>query len=71
MQPVTEDNITELAAECRFRDCNHENEPGCAVLAAVEEGRISPVRLQSYRTLIEETRRNARLSERQRWTRRR
>ena len=43
--------IQELAATCRFRDCTHESEPGCAVLAAEEEGRLSPERLASYRKL--------------------
>ncbi|MGI8606190.1 MAG: ribosome small subunit-dependent GTPase A [Gaiellaceae bacterium] len=43
--------ITELAAECRFNDCAHESEPGCAVLAAVESGRLDPERLASYRKL--------------------
>jgi ribosome biogenesis GTPase / thiamine phosphate phosphatase len=37
--------IDELAPACHFRDCRHENEPGCAVLAAVEAGNISGERL--------------------------
>lgn len=43
--------IEALAAGCRFRDCRHESEPGCAVLAAVEEGGVEPERLASYRKL--------------------
>jgi ribosome biogenesis GTPase len=43
--------IDELAAECRFRDCSHESEPGCAVLAALEQGRLSPERVASFRKL--------------------
>lgn len=43
--------ITELAAECRFNDCAHESEPGCAVLAAVKSGTLDPERLASYRKL--------------------
>jgi ribosome biogenesis GTPase len=43
--------IEELSAECRFRDCSHSSEPGCAVLAAMEEGRLDPDRLASYRKL--------------------
>lgn len=43
--------IEELSAECRFRDCSHSSEPGCSVLAAVEEGRLAPDRLASYRKL--------------------
>jgi ribosome biogenesis GTPase / thiamine phosphate phosphatase len=36
------------AESCRFRDCTHTREPGCAVRAAAEEGRISPLRYASY-----------------------
>jgi ribosome biogenesis GTPase len=43
--------IDALAAECRFRDCSHETEPGCAVLDAAEGGRLDPARLASYRKL--------------------
>jgi ribosome biogenesis GTPase len=43
--------IDEISADCRFRDCSHSSEPGCAVLAAVEEGRLDPDRLASYRKL--------------------
>jgi ribosome biogenesis GTPase / thiamine phosphate phosphatase len=43
--------ITELAAECRFRDCAHESEPGCAVLAALDEGTLEDRRLASWRKL--------------------
>ena len=43
--------IDELSAECRFRDCSHESEPGCAVLAAVEAGGLDPSRLASFRKL--------------------
>ena len=35
-------DVTELAANCRFRDCRHVSEPGCAVRAAVKRGEISP-----------------------------
>lgn len=37
---------------CRFRDCRHQSEPGCALLAAVEQGRIPAQRLASYRHII-------------------
>ncbi|MGM0668991.1 MAG: ribosome small subunit-dependent GTPase A, partial [Gemmatimonadota bacterium] len=40
-----------LSGECRFRDCSQSSEPGCAVLAAVDEGRLDPGRLASYRKL--------------------
>jgi len=36
---------------CKFRDCRHEREPGCALLAAVESGAVSAVRLDSYRRI--------------------
>lgn len=41
-------------ARCRFRNCRHESEPGCALLEALETGEISPARLQSYRQIIAE-----------------
>ncbi len=43
--------IDELARECRFRNCRHESEPGCAVLAAVESGELDSDRLASFRKL--------------------
>lgn len=43
-----------LFAACRFGDCRHEGEPGCAVAAALEDGRLEPGRLESYRKLKRE-----------------
>jgi ribosome biogenesis GTPase len=43
------EDIDTLAAECRFRDCAHAREPGCAVLAAVDDGRLELDRLRSWR----------------------
>ncbi len=43
--------IDELAAQCRFGDCAHESEPGCAVLEAIESGALGQERLDSYRKL--------------------
>jgi ribosome biogenesis GTPase len=40
--------IEALAAGCRFRDCRHETEPGCAVRAAVEDGTLDPGRWEGY-----------------------
>jgi ribosome biogenesis GTPase len=40
--------IDELAADCRFSDCRHESEPGCAVREAVQEGRVTHDRYLSY-----------------------
>jgi len=50
------DDVERLAADCRFRDCRHESEVGCAVLAAVDEGTLSRSRLRSYRDLRKEQR---------------
>ena len=47
-------DILEHAAGCRFSDCRHEQEPGCAVLAAVKDGTLSSVRLESYHRLMRE-----------------
>ncbi|WP_089104567.1 ribosome small subunit-dependent GTPase A [Streptomyces hyaluromycini] len=46
--------IEELAEECRFSDCGHESEPGCAVRSAVEAGELPVRRLESYRKLMRE-----------------
>lgn len=46
--------IAPLVADCRFADCTHRNEPGCAVRLALQEGRISHSRYQSYVSLREE-----------------
>lgn len=47
-------DIETLAAQCRFRDCTHEREPGCAVQAAIADGTLDPQRLVSYRKLQRE-----------------
>ena len=44
--------ITKYAEECRFPDCAHREEPGCAVTKALEKGLISPLRYESYISLI-------------------
>ena len=44
-------DIAALAAGCRFRDCDHLLEPGCAVRAAVNDGRLAVRRLESWRSL--------------------
>jgi ribosome biogenesis GTPase len=48
------EDVEELAAECRFNDCRHETEPGCAVRAAIADGRLPEGRLESYRKLQRE-----------------
>jgi ribosome biogenesis GTPase len=52
-------DIEELADACRFRDCEHGDEPGCAVRQAIEEGILAADRFANYLTLREETRRLA------------
>lgn len=47
--------IFELALHCRFRDCTHANEPGCAVLEAVDDGRISADHFESFVQLTKES----------------
>ncbi len=48
------EDVVGLAAECRFRDCRHRTEPGCAVRAALERGALDPARLESWRKLQRE-----------------
>ena len=50
------DDISALAAMCKFRDCTHESEPGCAVLSAIETGELGESRFQSYKKLQREIR---------------
>ena len=47
-------DVAAFAETCRFRDCVHESEPGCAVLAAVASGKLPAERLASYRKLLKE-----------------
>jgi ribosome biogenesis GTPase len=49
-------DIEELSGQCRFNDCNHENEPGCAVKNALETGALTSARWQSYLKLKKEIR---------------
>lgn len=48
-------DIHELARACRFADCSHAQEPGCAVCAAIEDGSLSEARYQGYLKLRKET----------------
>jgi ribosome biogenesis GTPase len=50
------DDLEQLAAECRFRDCAHHEEPGCAVRAAIEAGDLPPERLEQWLKLQREQR---------------
>lgn len=47
-------DLDAAAASCRFRDCTHRDEPGCAVAAAVAAGNLPPERLASYHKLVRE-----------------
>jgi ribosome biogenesis GTPase len=67
-------DVEALAGSCRFADCRHAGEPGCAVAAAAEAGNLGDDRLQSYRKLQKELRHLAlrqdergRREEKQRW----
>jgi ribosome biogenesis GTPase len=45
------DDITAIAVDCRFRDCTHSGEPGCAVAVALERGQVDPERWVSFQKL--------------------
>jgi ribosome biogenesis GTPase / thiamine phosphate phosphatase len=69
-------DIEELALGCRFSDCAHDTEPGCAIKSALADGRLDAGRLHSYRKLLRElrsieVRSSARLQieERKKWKR--
>jgi ribosome biogenesis GTPase / thiamine phosphate phosphatase len=51
---ITFDEIETLASGCHFRDCRHQNEPGCAVRAAVQAGKLAPDRLEGMNKLQKE-----------------
>lgn len=53
------DDMVALASRCRFRDCKHETEPGCAVQKAVERGEIDASRLARWSKLVAEERFNS------------
>jgi len=57
------DEISELAAGCRYRDCSHNGEAGCAVAAALESGELAAGRWESYRKLRAEASRHETLSD--------
>ena len=51
--------IVELATHCKFLDCKHDDEPGCAVRATIEAGTLDERRLTSYQKLMREQAFNA------------
>jgi ribosome biogenesis GTPase len=55
--------------KCRFSDCKHEREPGCAIKAAIASAELDPVRWESYRNLkAEAVDRNEMLRRKQEWS---
>ena len=68
------EDIETLALECRFRDCQHKSEPGCAVKQAIDDGRLESARFNNYLKLKKELKylavrkdQRARLDEKARW----
>lgn len=49
------DDVAAVAARCKFRDCTHTVEPGCAVRAALADGSLDPARWQSYQRMLRAT----------------
>lgn len=47
-------DIIALAENCRFNDCRHEDEPGCAIIAALESGTLDPKKLENYEKIRRE-----------------
>jgi ribosome biogenesis GTPase len=69
--------VETLTQQCRFRDCQHQEEPGCAVQAALQQGELPPERYESYQKLQRELHYQARkqdqqlyLAEKERWKKR-
>ena len=65
--PDCDDGVTDLfedvlgiVSECKFNDCGHDGEPGCAVQAAIESGELDERRFANFQKLNEEQERNAR-----------
>lgn len=54
------DDIADLSVNCRFSDCGHDTEPGCAVKAAIDEGQLEPDRLARWQKLKREDAHNTR-----------
>jgi ribosome biogenesis GTPase / thiamine phosphate phosphatase len=50
-------DVADLAEDCRFRDCAHRTEPGCAIAAAIDDGRLDPARFTAWRKLQAEAHR--------------
>jgi ribosome biogenesis GTPase len=68
------EDVEEFVTQCRFGDCRHQSEPGCAVRAAIEDGTLDAARYRSYQKLQRELRhvarkqdQKARLLEKEKW----
>ncbi|MHA3914690.1 ribosome small subunit-dependent GTPase A [Halovulum sp. GXIMD14793] len=53
------EDLTEMVQHCRFSDCAHQTEPGCAILAAVEAGQVDPARVARWQKLLREDARHS------------
>jgi ribosome biogenesis GTPase len=53
------DDIEELSGSCRFNNCSHGKEPGCAVLLAIQDGNLSSARYENYMKLKQEAKLHA------------
>lgn len=69
------DDIEQIANACRFSDCGHQSEPGCAIRVALDDGTLDPGRFTAFERLQREARRSelansvvARQAERRKWT---
>lgn len=68
------EDIEKLVVECKFSDCKHQTEPGCAVIAAIERGELDEKRFKSYKKLLSEVSyferkqdKKAQLAEKKKW----
>lgn len=52
-------DIEQIAQQCRFKDCQHQTEPGCKVIMALEAGELEPRRLANYQKMLKEQARNS------------
>jgi ribosome biogenesis GTPase len=52
-------DVAEVTSQCRFSDCTHDNEPGCAIRGAIESGALDPARVKRYEKLLREEARNS------------
>jgi ribosome biogenesis GTPase len=56
------DDVTDVTLECRFANCTHANEPGCAIQAAMMKGDLDPARVERWRKLAHEDAENSSLA---------